>query len=84
MKWRGRFSRADWVARHLDFSLSTDGPDAPGLLLIQIDGLARHQMERAIRAGRLPFVRRLISHRGYDCHTFNSGLPAYTPSVQSE
>lgn len=84
MKWRSRFSRAEWVARHLDFSRTTEGPDAPGLLLIQIDGLARRQMERAMRAGRLPFLRKLMSRRGYDCHTFYSGQPATTPAVQAE
>lgn len=84
IRWCRRFSRAEWAARHLDFSQATDGPDSPGLLLIQIDGLARHQMERAMREGRLPFVRRLMERRGYDCHTFYSGQPATTPAVQAE
>ena len=84
MRWRRRFSRAEWCARHFGFALSQDPPHARGVLLIQIDGLARRQLERAIRAGRMPFVRRLIQRRGHDLRSFYSGLPSSTPAVQGE
>ena len=41
LRWRRRFSRAEWAARHFGFALSQESSHAPGLLLIQIDGLAR-------------------------------------------
>ncbi len=84
LRWRRRFSRAEWAARHLDFALSSDPPHSPGLLLIQVDGLARHQLERALRAGEMPFLRRLLRRRGYQMHTFYPGQPASTPAVQGE
>lgn len=52
--------------------------------MIQIDGLARDQFDRALRAGRLPFLRSLLRRRGYTQRTFYSGLPASTPAVQGE
>jgi endonuclease/exonuclease/phosphatase family metal-dependent hydrolase len=54
------------------------------LLLIQIDGLPRRQVEAAMAAGRMPFLRRLLVHGQYPLHTFYSGLPSTTPAVQGE
>ncbi|HEU5396499.1 MAG TPA: alkaline phosphatase family protein, partial [Verrucomicrobiae bacterium] len=56
----------------------------PGLVLIQIDGLSRRQMEHALQAGRLPFLRRLMQRENYELRTFYSGIPASTPAVQAE
>jgi endonuclease/exonuclease/phosphatase family metal-dependent hydrolase len=56
----------------------------PGLVLIQIDGLSRRQMERAWERGRLPFLRELSEREHYETRTFYSGLPASTPAVQAE
>jgi endonuclease/exonuclease/phosphatase family metal-dependent hydrolase len=58
--------------------------DRPGLVLIQIDGLSRQQMELAVAAGRMPFLRRLLKRENYELRTFYSGLPASTPAVQAE
>lgn len=84
LHWRRRFSRAEWSARHFGFALSQDPPHARGVLLIQIDGLARHQLERAIRRGRMPFLRGLLQRHGHEIHTFYSGQPSSTPAVQGE
>src|SRR6185369_12299627 len=54
------------------------------LLLIQIDGLARAQLERALAAKRMPFLGRLLKREGYELHTFYPGLPSTTPAVQAE
>jgi hypothetical protein len=56
----------------------------PGLLLIQIDGLSRSQFERAWEAGRVPFLRRLITRESHQLHTMYSGMPSSTPAVQGE
>lgn len=81
---RRRFNRSEWAIRRLGFSASNDTGEAPGLLLVQIDGLGRAQMERAMAEGRMPFLRRLIERNGYTTRTFYSGLPSTTPAVQAE
>ena len=81
---RRRLSRNEWAIRHLGLSPSEGTAEAPGLLLIQIDGFARVQLERAIAAGTMPFLRRLLRREGYQLHTFYPGLPSTTPAVQAE
>src|SRR6185503_11722473 len=81
---RRRLSRSEWAIRHLGLTPSEGTSEAPGLLLIQIDGLGRAQLERAIGAGRMPFLRRLLKREGYEMHTFYPGLPSTTPAVQAE
>lgn len=83
-RWRRRFSRAEWETRSLRLSRSSAPSHSPGLLLIQIDGLAREQFERAVAGGRLPFLRKLLRRQGHRLHTFYSGMPATTPAVQAE
>ena len=56
----------------------------PGLVLIQIDGLSRAQLERAIEEGRMPFLKKLLEKESYRNHRLYSGLPASTPGVQAE
>ncbi|MHB1399574.1 MAG: endonuclease/exonuclease/phosphatase family protein [Trichloromonadaceae bacterium] len=52
--------------------------------MIQIDGLAQPQFERALDRGELPFLRRLIKREHYQVHSHYSGLPSTTPAVQAE
>jgi endonuclease/exonuclease/phosphatase family metal-dependent hydrolase len=81
---RRRLSRDEWAIRHLGLSSSEGTSEEPGLLLIQIDGLPRRQLEAAIANGRMPFLNRLRDHGQYSLHTFYSGLPSTTPAVQGE
>src|SRR3954470_14621760 len=81
---RRNLSRSEWAIRHLGLTPSTNTGEEPGLLLIQIDGLARGQLERAIESGRMPFLRDLQRRNGYQLHTFYPGLPSTTPAVQAE
>lgn len=81
---RRRLSRSEWAIRHLGLAPSEGTSEEPGLLMIQIDGLARTQLERAISGGRMPFLRRLIRAEGYAVGTFYPGLPSTTPAVQAE
>jgi endonuclease/exonuclease/phosphatase family metal-dependent hydrolase len=81
---RHGLSRNEWAVRHLGLPPSEGTSEAPGLLLIQIDGLARRQLETAMANGRMPFLRRLIQRDGYELHTFYPGLPSTTPAVQAE
>lgn len=82
---RRTFNPSEWAIRHLGLPIPEDArPEKPGLLLIQIDGLARAQFEKAMKRKRLPFLRSLIRYQHYHLHTFYSGLPATTPAVQGE
>lgn len=81
---RQRLSRSEWAIRHLGLTPTEGASEAPGLLLIQIDGFARGQLERALAAKRMPFLSRLLSREGYDLRTFYPGLPTTTPAVQAE
>lgn len=81
---RRRLSRSEWAVRHLGLAPSEGTSEDPGLLLIQIDGLSRNQLEQAMAHGRLPFLRRLIQRNHYALHTFYPGLPTTTPAVQAE
>src|SRR4051812_5680292 len=81
---RRHLSRSEWAIRHLGLTPSEGTSEAPGLLLIQIDGLGRAQLERALASGRMPFLRRLLEREGYEMHTFYPGLPSTTPAVQAE
>lgn len=77
-------SRSEWLLHRMGLSVSADPPHAPGLLLIQVDGLSREQFERALARRRMPFVRRLLQRHGYELHTHYSGIPSSTPAVQAE
>src|SRR5690242_8516866 len=79
-----RLSRSEWAIRHLGLTPSEGTAEEPGLLLIQIDGLARKHLDRAIATGRMPFLKRLRQRNGYELHHFYPGLPTTTPAVQAE
>ena len=52
------------------------------LLVVQIDGLARSVFERALAAGHMPHVRRLLASGRYRLHPMSVGLPSSTPAFQ--
>ncbi len=83
-KLRRGISRNEWLVRLLHLSRSQGTGAEPGLVLIQIDGLSRPQMEEALVHGRLPFLERLIDRHGYRIYSQYSGLPSSTPAVQGE
>lgn len=78
------FSRSEWALRWLGIPRTSVDPNAPGLVLIQIDGLSRTQLERAMAAGNMPLLKRLAERERYEIHTLYSGIPSSTPSVQGE
>lgn len=88
--WRGRrrlgrvFNRSRIVRRLLGLPLIPGVTESPGLVLIQIDGLARIQFERALKKRRMPFLHSLIRQGSYKIHSHYSGLPSSTPAVQAE
>src|SRR5690606_15864969 len=58
--------------------------DEPGLVILQIDGLACTQLERAIKEGRMPFLKKMLARDHFHKVSFYSGLPSTTPAVQAE
>ncbi|MES2923118.1 MAG: endonuclease/exonuclease/phosphatase family protein [Verrucomicrobiota bacterium] len=77
-------SRNLWSARLLGVKSPAGEATEPGLVFIQIDGLSRTQFERAIKDGRLPFLRKLMERKHFTLETFYSGVPSTTPAVQGE
>src|SRR3989338_45197 len=83
-KLRSAFSRSYWAVRLLRLSKSEGTATAPGLILIQIDGLSYKHFERGLREGNLPFLRALIKKQKYKDYAHYSGMPSNTPAVQGE
>lgn len=81
---RRGLSRSEWLARLLRLPLSHDTATAPGLIMIQIDGLSQHEFERALGRGEMPFLRRLMRREHYRLHRQYAGVPATTAAVQGE
>lgn len=84
-KIRKSMSRIEWVAKLLGHPVCPPAYTThPGLVLLQIDGLARTQFERALRQGRMPFLKHLAEQQGYVLTDMYAGVPSTTPAVQAE
>ena len=57
-------------------------PGQRRLLVVQIDGLSRAVLERAVAEGRMPFLRRRLQRGGCRLHSMSVGLPTSTPAFQ--
>ena len=77
-------SRGAWTQWLLGLAPVADQPTERGLIMVQIDGLSRRQLERALAAGKMPYLKGLLDAGGYRLHTLYSGLPSTTPAVQGE
>jgi len=62
-------------------------PDAhdpsQGLLMIEIDGLSYHHLQKALHDGYMPTVSRLIREQGYKIHRVETGIPSMTSACQA-
>jgi hypothetical protein len=83
-RWRPWFSRSEWLIRLLRLTKTRGSAGEPGLVLIQIDGLSRHQLQHALAKGHLPFLTRLLQEHEYELHSLYSGLPSSTPAMTAE
>jgi hypothetical protein len=81
---RRQFSRSEWLARLLRLPVSAGTETAPGLLMIQIDGLSHREFAQAMERGEMPFVRRLIAREHYRLHLQYAGVPSMTAAFQGE
>ncbi|WP_372625719.1 endonuclease/exonuclease/phosphatase family protein [Arsukibacterium sp.] len=84
-RWLMRsLSRSHWFTKLLRLSVSEGSGVRPGLIMIQIDGLAQPQLQQALKHGKMPFLQRLLQREHYKLQAHYSGLPATTPAVQAE
>ncbi|MBP9865738.1 MAG: hypothetical protein KBC91_04970, partial [Candidatus Omnitrophica bacterium] len=83
-KLRNGFSRSYWAIRLLGLTKSSGSFSAPGLVLIQIDGLSFNHYRRGLREGNMPFLHDLLSKQKYKDYSHYSGMPSNTPAVQGE
>jgi uncharacterized membrane protein YvlD (DUF360 family) len=60
-----------------------DDPDLPGLLVVQLDGLAAPILGSAIRTGVAPTLSRWVREGRYRLVSWDSGLPSQTSAVQA-
>lgn len=85
LRWfRRKISRTHWAALLLGIHTPAGETEEPGLIMIQIDGLSRSQLERAVEQGNMPFLARLIRRNHFTLENFYSGVPSTTPAVQGE
>ena len=57
--------------------------DAPGLVVVQIDGLARPVLQGQVRAGRVPHLARWLRSGRYRLDGWEALLPSTTPASQA-
>lgn len=64
--------------------LAASGPTGRRrLLIVQIDGLSRHVLERALDTGRMPHLARLLRQGDLVMRGLSAGLPTSTPAFQA-
>jgi len=83
-KIRRYFSRNEWLLRLLRAPKSAMKSHKKGLIILQIDGLSHNQLLRALKAGNMPLLKRLLEKEHYRLHPLYSGMPSSTPAVQGE
>lgn len=83
-KLKRAFSRSYWAIRLFGLTKSKIPEAEPGLIMVQIDGLSGRQFHRALKHGRLPFLRYLLRKENYKEYVHYSGIPSSTPAVQGE
>ncbi|MFO7820932.1 MAG: endonuclease/exonuclease/phosphatase family protein [Lentisphaeria bacterium] len=81
---RRHLSRSQWAVKLLKLPRRLTQPHEPGLLILQIDGLSRNQLQNALEKGRMPFLQELLDQEEYHLVSNYSGVPSTTPAVQGE
>lgn len=57
--------------------------ETQGLVMLEIDGLSYHHIQRAIAQGWMPTLKRLMEEEGYVLSRFDCGLPSQTSACQA-
>jgi endonuclease/exonuclease/phosphatase family metal-dependent hydrolase len=78
------FNKNELSVHLLNLPRSNISRENTGLIMIQIDGFSRKQLELAIKNRKMPFLKKLIRKENYQLYSHYPGLPSSTPSVQAE
>jgi hypothetical protein len=73
--------RIDRVTRRLRRGAAPE-PAGPRLLIVQIDGLSRAVLDRAMASGHTPFLKRLAERSTHCLEPMAVGVPTSTPAFQ--
>ncbi|MFC1510329.1 glycosyltransferase [Candidatus Omnitrophota bacterium] len=84
VKIRRWLNKHEWSAQFLNLSKSVGTESQPGLVIIQIDGFSRTQLQKAIKNKEMSFLKGLLKKERYKIYPLYSGLPSSTPSIQGE
>lgn len=84
LKLRRLFADGELSARILKLSKSHGTSAEPGLIMIQIDGLSKSELEKAFQNNEVSFLKKLMSKEKYHLHSLYTGLPSTTPAIQGE
>ena len=68
------------LAKHRADAIRTDDP---GLVIIQVDGLGHDVLAHSIRAGRVPFISKLVRSGSHRLAHWTALLPSTTPASQA-
>lgn len=58
------------------------GPEVPGMVLVQVDGLSTAALRRAVAAGRVPYLERELRTRRLVVHRWDTGVASQTAASQ--
>jgi hypothetical protein len=72
----------DRIARWARLARTVEAPRRR-FLIIQIDGLSKEIVEKALQAGVIPHMARLIASRRFVRRPMSVGLPSSTPAFQA-
>jgi uncharacterized membrane protein YvlD (DUF360 family) len=65
------------------FGPKVERKPARGLLILQIDGLSRASLRRALASGRMPAVSAMLARGTHKLNCWHCGIPSNTPAVQA-
>ena len=75
--YQGRIERL--AGKQLFKSASEPGR---GLMMMEIDGLSFHHIQKALADGRLPTIQKMIEEEGYQLTRVDCGIPSQTSACQ--
>ncbi|ADG74441.1 type I phosphodiesterase/nucleotide pyrophosphatase [Cellulomonas flavigena DSM 20109] len=74
---------ADVVRRARRCAPTAAGPRPPGLLVVQLDGVAAPVLEQAVDAGLVPTMQRWVDEGTHRLDAWWSGVPSTTPAAHA-
>lgn len=76
------FTRGPALFRRMGIPMNETNPKRRGLIIIQIDGLSWNRFQKALRGGKLRYVRKLLRRKRLKAYRYLSEIPTSTPAFQ--